>query len=318
MAMGMYSIFHAIYVADILINTMEKILNMKITFLGTGSSRPTVERSVSCIALTLAQEVLLFDCGEGSQRQMLRTIRQSRIKKIFITHFHGDHYLGIPGLLMTLALNRREAPLDIYGPPGSVRMLKHIFASGYMGLTYDIRIHEVEDEVVDFGDYSVIVFPVEHGIPAVGYCYCEHDRRGRFDIQKAEKLGIRGSLFKQLEKEGEVTLSSGKVCIEDVTGPAEKGKKIVYTGDTRPIDFPESLRAPDILIHEATFIDDADRGDTFHSTVPDACKAAKAIDAGMLILTHINIRYDPDKLQHLASSLFAHAMVAYDYYEVVL
>jgi len=289
---------------------------MKIIFLGTASSKPSPDRNPSCIALLRLREVILFDCGEGCQRQMLRNVKQSRIKRIFITHFHGDHYLGLPGLLMTMSLNGREDPIEIYGPEGTREFIKNMLISGYMDISYDILVTEIGDDLIDFNGYSIRSFPVDHGIPALGFVFIENDRRGNFDREKARKLGIKGKMFAKLEKDGELIINGKTVKIDDLTGITKKGKKITYSGDTRPIQFPMETKGSNVLIHEATFMNPEERGDTFHSTVREACESAVSMGAGLLVITHINSRYDKEAIEEEANRYFNGAVVAYDLFEI--
>ncbi|RZN47363.1 ribonuclease Z [archaeon] len=289
---------------------------MRIVFLGTASSKPTTDRNVSSIALHYRGDIVLFDCGEGTQRQMVRRVKQSRISKICVTHFHGDHYLGIPGLLMTMSLNGRRRPLYIYGPPGTATFLSHLLHSGYMDVGFDVRVEEVYDTMIPCKGYSIRVFPVDHGVPAVGYAFIEDTRRGTFDRKKAHEFGIHGEMFAELEKKGEITVDGTKVTLQDVTGPPKKGKIVTYSGDTRPVSFPPETKGSSVLIHEATFISPEDRDGTYHSTVKEACEAARSMEAPLLVLTHLNSRYEPEQLQRAADEHCDDAVVAYDFLEI--
>jgi ribonuclease Z len=289
---------------------------MRIVFLGTASSKPTTERNVSSIALHYRGDIILFDCGEGTQRQMVRKVKQSRISKICVTHFHGDHYLGIPGLLMTMSLNGRTRPLYIYGPPGTATFLSHLLHSGYMDVGFDVRVREVYDTTINCTGYSIRVFPVDHGVPAVGYAFIEDTRRGTFDRKKARALGIQGEMFAELENKGEITVDGRTVTLSEMTGPPKEGKIVTYTGDTRPITFPVETQGTSVLIHEATFISEKDRDATYHSTVREACEAARSINASQLVLTHLNSRYEPEQIEHEAERHCDNAVVAYDFMEI--
>ncbi|MHC1605378.1 MAG: ribonuclease Z [Candidatus Methanofastidiosia archaeon] len=289
---------------------------MKIIFLGTSGSKPSIERNVSSFAIHFGQEVLLFDCGEGTQRQMLKLVKQSRISKIFITHFHGDHYLGIPGLLMTMSLNKRTEPIDIYGPPGCVDFIKNLLSSGYMGIEFEVRVTEMDNSLVTGSGYTVMSFPVDHGVPALGYLFKENDRRGSFNEEKAMALGVEGRMFSVIEKEGKIDINGKTITIEEITGPPKKGKKITYSGDTRHIEFPVETKGSDLLIHEATFVYENERGDTYHSTIKEACLAAIQIDAKKLVLTHINGRYTEEDIIKEAFHYIKDVVVAKDSLEI--
>ncbi len=291
---------------------------MKLVFLGTASSKPSSDRNVSSIAIHHNREILLFDCGEGTQRQMLHLVKQSRISKIFISHFHGDHYLGLPGLLMTMSLNNRSAPVDIYGPPGASTFIDNLLHSGYMDIGFEVRVTEVYDKKIAGEGYCVIPFPVDHGIPALGYVFVENDRRGSFNVSKAMALGIREEMFSYIDRTGSMVVDGSLVTLQEVTGPPKKGIKIVYSGDTRPVKFPDEAKAPDILIHEATFISIEEKGDTYHSTVLEACQTAKDIGAAQLVLTHLNSRYEHEELEQAAQLYFDNVCIAKDFLTIEL
>ena len=290
---------------------------MKIIFLGTAASKPTKERGLSSIALQYKGNVVLFDCGENAQRQMLSIIKPSKISSMFLTHFHGDHILGVPGLLMTMSLNERKEPLDIYGPKKTVYFLKNFFKSGYFGITFDVIIKELKDkDIIDFKEFYVQSFETNHGVPSLGYIFKEKDRRGSFIGEKAKKLGIKGKMFAELEKNGEIYLDGRKIRLEEVTDPKKIGKSIVYTGDTLPVDIP--FEECDLLIHDGTFLNDQDRNDTYHSTVKEACETAVKIKAKKLVLTHISQRYNSDEIREEARKYFKDIIVAEDFVVIEL
>jgi len=291
---------------------------MKISFLGTAGSKPTPERNPSCIAISYGRDVILFDCGEGCQKQMLRKVRQSRIRRVFISHFHGDHYLGLPGLMMTMSLNGRTDPIEIYGPKGTLEFIKAMLMSGYMDISYDVKVKELSSDKLQFNGYSIQSFPVDHGVPSLGFIFLEDPKRGSFDTRKARELGIEGEMFSKLENEGELILDGKTIKLEDVTQNRKKGRRVTYSGDTKPIDFPMETKGSDILIHEATFLNDEERGDTYHSTVGEACEAATHIGAKTLILTHINSRYNDIEIMERAKDRFDNVMVAEDLMEIEL
>jgi ribonuclease Z len=267
---------------------------MKVIFLGTAASKPTKERGLSSIALQYKGNVVLFDCGENAQRQMLSIIKPSKISSMFLTHFHGDHILGVPGLLMTMSLNERKEPLDIYGPKKTVYFLKNFFKSGYFGITFDVIIKELKDkDIIDFKEFYVQSFETNHGVPSLGYVFKEKDRRGSFMEEKAKKLGIKGKMFAELEKNGKIYLDGRKIRLEEVTDP-------------------------DLLIHDGTFLNDQDRNDTYHSTVKEACETAVKIKAKKLVLTHISQRYSIDEIQEEAWKYLKDTIIAEDFMVIEL
>ncbi len=298
---------------------------MKLVFLGTGGSYPTPERNVPCTALKYKGEILLFDCGEGSQRQlMMSSLSFMQVDKIFITHFHGDHFLGIPGLVQSMNMNDREEPLYIYGPEGTVSLLKDLLSKGYFGAGFPIHISELKPEArLDFEEYHISTFRVDHGVPSVGYIFKERDRKGRFDREKALDLGVpEGPLFRRIH-EGETVEIDGKVIRpEQIVGPPREGKKIVYTGDTRPcLKAIEASNRADVLIHDAT-LDSAmsDRAmERGHSSTDLAAEVASKAEVDKLFLTHISPRYtDGKELEDEAKEIFEESNVPDDLFEYEL
>lgn len=292
---------------------------IRLTFLGTAAARPTVGRNVSGIAVQREGELMLFDCGEGTQRQMMRYGTGFAIQTIFVTHLHADHFLGITGLLRTMGLQGRSDPLTIYGPRGSSRVLRAAVGLGNERTAFPCEIRELADgEGVDFHGYRVEAFAVNHGVPAVGYALVESPRLGRFDVERARALGIpEGPLFGRLHRGETVEVGGQAVSPEDLVGPPRPGRLVVYTGDTTP--YPgtvERARDADVLIHEATFgSDEADRaGETFHSTAAEAAAVAKDAGVKRLLLTHLSARYSdqPDPLEEEARAVFTASRVAYD------
>ena len=210
---------------------------MKIVFLGTGGSWPSPERNVSAIAVKRNAEVLLFDCGEGTQRQLMHsTVSFMQISKIFITHFHGDHFLGLPGLVQSMSLNDRKTKLEIFGPEGTIELVQTIMALGYYTPSYPVVIQDMmPGDVLEFDEYKVKVAEADHAVPAIMYALEENPRPGKFDKPKALELGIpEGRFFSQLQQ-GKTIEHDGKTFTPDmVLGPPRPGRKIVYTGDTKP------------------------------------------------------------------------------------
>jgi len=292
---------------------------IRITFLGTSASRPTVGRNVSGLAVQREGDLMLWDCGEGTQRQMMRYGTGFGLSAIFITHMHADHYLGLIGLSRTLALQGREEPLDLYGPPGSRKVLHEALHLGVARIGFPVRIHEVGpgDGAVRDG-YDVEAFPVRHGLPAVGYVLREHDRPGRFDVDRARALGIpEGPLYGRLHRGEAVRVGDRVIDPAEVVGPSRPGRRIVYTGDSLPLQTTTQVAwRCEALIHDATFgQDDADRArETFHSTAREAAEVARDAEVRRLFMTHLSARHsaDPGPLQREAERVFPGAVVAHD------
>lgn len=292
---------------------------IRVTFLGTAASRPTVGRNVSGIALQREGDLLLFDCGEGTQRQMMRFGTGFGIQSIFITHLHADHFLGVIGLLRTLGLQGREEPLHVFGPAGGGDTLSVATHLGVDRIPFPVLLRELEaGDSVPFGEYQVEAFQVRHGTPAVGYAVRELPRLGRFDVDKARALGVpEGPLFGRLHRGEPVTLEDRVVEPSEVVGDPRPGRIVVYTGDTRPLaSTVDAARGADILIHDATFTEEeaARAHDTFHSTAKGAALLAREAGVDRLILTHVSARYadNPTPLLAEARPVFAETAVAYD------
>ena len=290
-------------------------------FLGTGGSWPTVKRNVSAIAVKRGGEILLFDCGEGTQRQIQRSgLSYMQIKSIFISHFHGDHFLGLPGLIQTMQLNDRKEPLTIYGPRGISRIVEIVKNLGYFRPSYEIVGKDVDEgDEIRFNGYSVKPFRVEHNVPALGYVLEEDMRPGRFNKKKALELGIpEGPLFGRLQRGESIKLKDGRVITPDmVLGPPRPGRKVVYTGDTKPCNkVVEFARNADLLIHDATFLSDLEDVaiEYGHSTARQAAEIAKEANVDKLVLTHISPRYMDERLiEKEAKEIFKNSIVARDF-----
>lgn len=297
-----------------------------IRFLGTSAARPTVERAVSAVAVVREGETLLFDCGEGTQRQMMRYGISFGLDDIFITHTHGDHILGLTGLLSTLSLQGRTEPLRLWGPRGSAKVLRQCISLGSERIAFPVNVTEIEaGAVLQRKDYEIATFPVDHRIRALGYRIAEHDRLGRFNPELAREMGIpEGPLWGRLHRGETVTLPDGRSVGPDAfVGGARRGRKIVLTGDTRPCEATVAAAFDaDLLIHEATFTsDEADRArETGHSTAAEAAAIAKASGARRLVLTHLSARYSRDwgPLEAEARAVFPGTSIARDGMEIVL
>jgi len=297
---------------------------LSVIFLGTSGSWPTVKRNVTSIAIKRGSEVILLDCGEGTQRQFQRSkLSYMQISKIFITHFHGDHFLGIPGLIQTMQLNDREKPLHIYGPKGMIKLVSQLLSLGYFKPGYKILAYEVKDgDVLDFEEYVVRVLRVNHNVPALSYALEEYMRPGKFNKSKALNLGIpEGPLFSKIQRGDIITLNEGiKITPDMVLGPPRKGRKIVFSGDTKPdnrlIDFSKDA---DVLIHDATFHSELEEiaNDYGHSTAFQAAEIAKKANVEKLFLTHISPRYlDHKILENDARKIFKNSFVPRDFQEI--
>jgi ribonuclease Z len=297
---------------------------LSIIFLGTSGSWPTIKRNVTSIAIKRGSEVILFDCGEGTQRQFQKSkLSYMQISKIFITHFHGDHFLGIPGLIQTMQLNDRDIPLHIYGPKGMNQLVKQLLSLGYFKPNYKIISHEIDEgSNLDFNDYYIRVIRVNHGVPALAFALEEKMRPGKFNKPKALELGIpEGPLFSKLQRGETITLKNGKkISPKKVLGPPRKGRKIVFSGDTRPIDnMIKFAKDADVLIHEATF--DSSLPDIpeeyGHTTAFQAGEIAKKANVEKLFLTHISPRYLNEKeIENDARNVFKKSFVPKDFEEV--
>ncbi len=295
---------------------------MKIAFLGTGGSWPSPERNVSAIAVKRNSEVILFDCGEGTQRQLMKsTVSFMQINKIFITHFHGDHFLGLPGLVQSMSLNDRKTKLEIFGPEGTIQLVQTIMDLGYYTPSYPVLIHDLEaGDIIDFEEYKVSVAEADHNVPGLMYSLEENPRPGKFDKPKALKLGIpEGKFFSQLQQ-GKTIEHDGKTFTPDmVLGPPRPGRKIVYTGDTKPCNaIVELAKDCDVLIHDSTTaIDLEEKSNSYgHSSSAQAAQAAKDAGAVKLFLTHISPRYDEtEQLLADAIAIFENTEVAVDFIE---
>jgi ribonuclease Z len=276
-------------------------MSLSIRLLGTSASRPTVERNVASIAIVREGETLLFDCGEGTQRQMMRYGVSFSLEDIFFTHFHADHVIGVIGLMRTMSLQGRAEVLRLWGPKGAVRTLKRAEEFGMDRLSFPIEIAEVEPgQRIARKDYAIEAYPADHrGARALGYAIVEDDRKGRFHPDRARELGIpEGPMWGEIHRGRSVTLDDGRVIEPSVlVGAPRSGRKIVLTGDTRPCPATIDIaRGADVLVHEATFGDEeaARAVETGHSTAREAAMVARDAGVGTLLLTHFSARYSRD------------------------
>jgi ribonuclease Z len=300
-------------------------MSLTLRFLGTSASRPTIERNVSSLAVVREGETLLFDCGEGTQRQMMRYGISFALADIFFTHFHADHVLGVIGLMRTMALQGRADTLRLWGPQGAERVLRRAEGFGVERLGFPVEINEVTvGTPIARNEYAIVPFDAAHrGAPAVGYAIVEEDRKGRFNPDRARELGIpEGPLWGRIHRGLSVTLDDGRVIeSSELVGPPRRGRRIAMTGDTRPCEATiEAARGADLLVHEATFAEEeAQRAvDTGHSTAREAAGVAEAAAAKALVLTHISARYSRDarELEREAKAVFPACVVARDGLEI--
>ncbi|PSP94593.1 ribonuclease Z [Halobacteriales archaeon QS_4_62_28] len=287
---------------------------MRVTFLGTSGAVPTTERNPSAVFVNRDGDKLLFDCGEGTQRQMMRFGTGFAVEHVFVTHTHGDHVLGLPGLLQTWDFNERDAPVAIHAPAGTRGVIENLVSVTGEHPSYPVRINQVSpgDVVLDGDGYEVRAIRTEHRCVAVGYTLVEADRKGRFDRETAEnELGIPpGPKYSKLHRGEPVEHDGRTVQPSEVVGPDRPGRTLVYTGDTRPVDaVVEASEGADLLIHDATFAEDwADRArQTAHSTAREAATVAREAGVAQLALTHVSTRYGGD-----ASPLLTDARDVFD------
>jgi len=298
-------------------------VEMRLIFLGTSGSMPTDARGSSSVVLKLGRDLVMFDCGEGTQRQMVRArvgFRRNMI--LLVSHLHGDHVLGIPGLLQTMSLLRRERQLDVYGPKGLIDYVK-AFTESLGGPTFPVILHEVQEPGVIHEDERMMIMAIrsQHIVEGLGFGVVEKPRPGRFHPERARALGVpEGGLWHRLQHGGEVTVDGVVVRPEMVTDPIRRGRRIVYSGDTRPTgELVELSRGADVLIHEATFMDDLKEraAEDGHSTAAEAAETAREACVKTLVLTHISSRYpDPDVLLCEAKKVFGGVVVAEDLMEL--
>ncbi|MBK6423128.1 MAG: ribonuclease Z [Gemmatimonadetes bacterium] len=303
---------------------------LKLTFLGTGAACPTIDRNVSALALAREGETLLFDCGEGTQRQMMRYGVSFTFRDIFFTHWHSDHLLGVIGLLRTLGLlnifggAERQDGLTLYGPKGARRVLNHALEVGIERVKFPVEIVELAvGDIIKRPDYDIVTFPTEHRADTIGYALVEHIRLGRFNPELARALGIpEGPLWGKIHKGETITLPDGRrVAPEELVGRPRAGRKVVISGDTRPVPaLRDAAKGADLLVHEATFSqEDAARArETGHSTAQEAAAIARDAEVKRLVLTHISPRYSREapELVAEARAVFPNTQIARDGMEI--
>ncbi|MCH8324802.1 MAG: ribonuclease Z [Thaumarchaeota archaeon] len=296
---------------------------MKLVFLGTAGAQPTVDRGLTCICLEKEAEILMFDAGEGAQLSYLKSgLGWNKKMKIFVTHLHGDHCVGILGLLQTMTMQNRTEPLEIYGPEGIEEFIAANIKVLNFGLSFPVMITSIEEEkVVDEKTYSVFSCKADHSIPAYSYLFEEKDRPGRFNTEKAKQLGIpEGKLWNQLQNGHEIKVGDKIVKPSEVLGEKRPGKKIGISGDTRPTkELEEFFKNCNYLSFDSTFLDELkDKAiETHHSTAKEAATLAKNANVENLILTHFSARYkDESVLVDEAKTIHGSVIGAKDLLEI--
>lgn len=299
---------------------------MKVTFLGTSSARPTLHRNTSALVISYGPDAVLFDCGEGTQVRLMQSkVRPSKFKAICLSHFHGDHVNGLPGLLGTMGLNGRREALTLVGPKNTGKWLKTLRELNILTPSFPLKlVDHREEQVLQGAGWSVKTVPLIHRIPTVGFRFDEDDLLGRFDLARARALGVpNGPLYGKLQRGEDVTLDDGRVVeAKDVVGPTRRGRRIAVITDTRPcervISFAEGA---DLLIHEATYGEDEARQahERFHSTAAQAAEIAKKAGVKQLVLTHFSSKYvRVQPLLAQARAIFPNVRAARDLDEIIL
>jgi len=294
-------------------------VDLDLVFLGTAGSMPTAQRAPAALLVRRGGDRLLFDCAEGTQRQLLRSsVGLLELEEVFVTHFHADHILGLPGMFKTFALRGREIPLSVYGPRGLVDLLgslKRVVGK----LTYEVNLMELDPgDVIERDGYRLATFGVAHGVPSLGWSLIEATRPGRFDVGEANALGVPDGPERGALQRGEhVTLGDGHaVTPEQVLGPPRPGRKLVITGDTAPTDeIAEAAWGAEVLVTEATFSEEERRRaeETKHQTATQAAQLAQRANVGMLALTHLSNRYFGPEIAREAREIFPETVVPRDF-----
>lgn len=292
---------------------------MRVTFLGTAAARPTVGRNVSSLVIQREGETMMFDCGEGTQRQMMRYATGFSIDDIFFSHLHADHFLGVIGLLRTMGLQGREEPIRLWTAAGTEQLLDGAVNLGMDRVPFEVSIRGLAaGERLEREEYDVVPFSTAHVGHSLGYALVEHERLGRFDPERARNLRVpEGPLWGKLHHGESVEVEGRTVAASEVVGPPRPGRMVAYTGDTRPSrQTIESTAGADLLIHEATFSqEEAERAvQTRHSTAREAANVAREAGVRKLALTHFSPRYadDPRSLEREARSVFPETVAAFD------
>jgi ribonuclease Z len=289
------------------------LMDLSLLFAGTAGSVPTARRGLPAVLVRRGGDRLLFDCGEGTQRQLLRSVGLLDLHAVFLTHHHADHWLGLPGMLKSFELRDRDAPLTVYGPPGTVELMR-VMRLVYGRLSYPFDVVDLEaGDAIEFNAYEVAAFNVRHRGRAFGYAIVEDERPGRFDAQLAGKLGIAfGPDFGRLQR-GE---SVDGVRPEQVVGPPRPGRKVVISGDTAPCEMLRvAAHEADVLVHEATFAEEEREraAHTGHSTARQAAETALEAEVRLLALTHVSTRYAGGEIRDEAREIFGRTELPRDF-----
>ena len=298
-------------------------MDLDVLFVGTAGSAPTAGRGLPAVLVRRGGERMLFDCGEGTQRQLLRSgVGLIELEEVFVTHFHADHFLGLPGMLKTFALRGRERPLTVYGPPG-LRALFQALRPLVGRTNFDLSLVELEpNQELERDGYRIAAFESRHSVRAYGYALVEHERLGRFDDARAIELGVRpGPDFGRLHRGEPVQGAAGEVLSEQVVGAPRPGRKLVITGDSAPSEMTAAAaHRADLLVHEATFShEEADRAsETGHSTARQAAELAREAGVKLLALIHVSPRYAGPDLRDEARAVFERTIVPRDFDRVEL
>jgi ribonuclease Z len=292
-------------------------MDLSVLFLGTAGSMPTVQRAPASLLIRRGGDRLLVDCGEGTQRQLLRSIGLPDIEHVFLTHFHADHFLGLPGMMKTFALRGRTAPLNVYGPRG-LKSLMSDLKRIYGKLSYEVRLRELgPSDAVELGDYRMGAYSVVHRTEAVGYALVEDDRPGRFDPDRALSLGVPpGPAFGRLQRGETVEIGGRIVEPGEVMGEARPGRTVVFSGDSEPCEATAAVAAgAELLVHDGTFADEEiERArQTGHSTARQAAQLARAAGVSLLALTHLSSRYFTPLIEKEARAAFEQSVVPRDF-----
>jgi ribonuclease Z len=288
-------------------------MDLDVLFVGTAGSAPSARRGLPATLVRRGGDRLLFDCGEGTQRQLVRSVGLIELQEVFITHFHADHVLGLPGMLKTFSLRGRERPLDVYGPPG-LRALFAGLAPVIGKTTFPVKLTELEpNDELERDGFRIAAFGVDHGPRAIGYALVEDERPGHLDPERAEELGVHSGPDLGRLQRGETV---NGVSPQQVMGDPRRGRKLVLAGDTAPCEMTRVVaHRADLLVHEATFLEEAaERArETRHSTARQAAGLAAEAEVGMLALTHVSPRYGGGELRDEARAVFENTVVPRDF-----
>lgn len=287
---------------------------MKVVFLGTSAAQPTERRGLSCICLEKEGEILMFDAGEAAQISYMKSgLGWNKKMKLFVTHLHGDHCVGILGLLQTMTMRNRTEPLEVFGPSGIEEFIGANIKVLNFGLSFPVLITTIkEGKIFEDNTFSIYACKANHSIVAYSYLFEEKDKPGRFSVENAKKLGIpEGELWKELQNGNEITINDKKINPDQVLGEKREGKKIGFSGDTMPTkELEKFFEGCDFLVFDSTFLEEEEQKalDTCHSTAKQAATLAKNSNVKNLILTHFSARYK-DESQHLAEAAKIHNSV---------